>query len=599
MCWPPGSAPGGPPRPADRGRAGLPHRRRPAGRHRRRRPGPPSATTGISSSEPDGTARPDPVAPRPASSAAAPRRTALSGCAAGPADYDAWAAAGNPGWTFDDLLPVVLRGGGRPRTSGDDWHGTDGPIPVERLRPDELDACPRAFVACRDRVRPRRVDDHNRPRALGVGPLPRNVRDGVRMSTALTYLAPARHRPNLEIRADTPGRPGRGRGTPRARSASAERRTGRSGHGGPRRRHLRQPGDPAAQRDRAGRRSSRDSTCRSPRTSPASAPTSSTTRWSPSTCRPRPAAGGPAFQVMLTHALRPRHRRRTRRTCTCSWPVRSTTPPSPAARSSGSSPGCWPPARADRCGCGRPTPPTHRASTPPTCAIPTTSRRMVEATRVARRISRTPPLADLVPGPEINPGHGIDDDDDVGLARSIRSRVSPYHHPVGTCAMGPTPTTGAVVDATRRRSRHRAALGRRRLGDAHHPAGQHQPAHDRRRRADRELARGVLSPTTARPLDSGSGLDQAADHHPRAYTVARTTAVHPQTEISDRERPRSAITRAAYGRRTKVLDRRARSSSGSPPVHRRPDTDPPRRPGRPETPAHGHVTRRCRCTLVG
>ena len=71
--------------------------------------------------------------------------------------------------------------------------------------------------------------------------------------------------------------------------------------------------------------------------------------------------------------------------------------------------------------------------------------RMVAATQEARRISRTAPLADLIPGPEINPGHTIDDADDVGLARSIHSRVSPYHHPVGTCAMGPDPDTGAVV----------------------------------------------------------------------------------------------------------------------------------------------------------
>lgn len=54
-------------------------------------------------------------------------------------------------------------------------------------------------------------------------------------------------------------------------------------------------------------------------------------------------------------------------------------------------------------------------------------------------------MADLIPGPEINPGHTIDDADDVGLARSIFRRVSPYHHPVGTCAMGPDPDTGAVV----------------------------------------------------------------------------------------------------------------------------------------------------------
>jgi len=73
--------------------------------------------------------------------------------------------------------------------------------------------------------------------------------------------------------------------------------------------------------------------------------------------------------------------------------------------------------------------------------------RMVEATLQARRISRTAPLSDLVQGPELAPGDSISDADRPGLARSIRDRVSSYHHPVGTCAMGPDPEAGAVVDA--------------------------------------------------------------------------------------------------------------------------------------------------------
>ena len=59
--------------------------------------------------------------------------------------------------------------------------------------------------------------------------------------------------------------------------------------------------------------------------------------------------------------------------------------------------------------------------------------RMIEATRHARRLSRTPPLAGFATG--------------AGLARSIRERAGSYHHPVGTCAMGPRPGDGAVVDA--------------------------------------------------------------------------------------------------------------------------------------------------------
>jgi len=49
--------------------------------------------------------------------------------------------------------------------------------------------------------------------------------------------------------------------------------------------------------------------------------------------------------------------------------------------------------------------------------------------------------------PSAGPGPAISDDDTAGLARSIRERAGSYHHPVGTCAMGPNPSDGAVVDA--------------------------------------------------------------------------------------------------------------------------------------------------------
>jgi choline dehydrogenase len=74
--------------------------------------------------------------------------------------------------------------------------------------------------------------------------------------------------------------------------------------------------------------------------------------------------------------------------------------------------------------------------------------RMVAATVEARRLARTPPLAGFVSGAELAPGEQIRDDDVTGLARSIKARVGSYHHPVGTCAMGLDPDSGAVVDAS-------------------------------------------------------------------------------------------------------------------------------------------------------
>jgi choline dehydrogenase-like flavoprotein len=46
------------------------------------------------------------------------------------ADYDGWAALGNPGWGFADLLPYVRRAEADPL--GGPLHGTDGPVPTAR-----------------------------------------------------------------------------------------------------------------------------------------------------------------------------------------------------------------------------------------------------------------------------------------------------------------------------------------------------------------------------------------------------------------------------------------------------------------------------------
>jgi len=73
--------------------------------------------------------------------------------------------------------------------------------------------------------------------------------------------------------------------------------------------------------------------------------------------------------------------------------------------------------------------------------------RMIEATLIARAISRTAPLNGLIEGPELAPGPAVADGDISAIAASIASRVDTYHHPAGTCRMGPDPDGGAVVDA--------------------------------------------------------------------------------------------------------------------------------------------------------
>jgi choline dehydrogenase len=116
-----------------------------------------------------------------------------------PADYDEWAALGNDEWGWAKVLPSFRRLEDDPEGDGE-LHGRGGPIPICRWRPDELIPAQHAFFEVCHRLGFPEVTDHNHPEAAGVGPFPQNRRGRLRLSTAIGYLLPARHRPNLTIR---------------------------------------------------------------------------------------------------------------------------------------------------------------------------------------------------------------------------------------------------------------------------------------------------------------------------------------------------------------------------------------------------------------
>ena len=121
-----------------------------------------------------------------------------------PEDYDGWAAAGNPEWGWEKVLPSLKRIEADPDFD-DDFHGAEGPIPVHRFSYEDCAAEQKAFYdILRDRGQPD-CPDHNDPDSTGVGPLPLNNAGGIRWSAALGYLTPeVRARPNLEIRSQAP-----------------------------------------------------------------------------------------------------------------------------------------------------------------------------------------------------------------------------------------------------------------------------------------------------------------------------------------------------------------------------------------------------------
>ncbi len=111
-------------------------------------------------------------------------------------DYDGWAAEGNPGWSFDEVLPWFRQAEGNLR-GADELHGADGPLSVQDLR------CPNPlaerFIQAGVQAGMPLNRDFNGPAQEGVGWYQATHRNGERCSTAKAYLAPASGRPNLEV----------------------------------------------------------------------------------------------------------------------------------------------------------------------------------------------------------------------------------------------------------------------------------------------------------------------------------------------------------------------------------------------------------------
>ena len=150
-----------------------------------------------------GTATPQQTEPMPV-----PRGKVVGGSSAingqtfirgAPEDFDTWASWGNDEWSYLKVLPY-FRKLETDEDIQDDFHGTDGPMPVRRHKRETWPPLQEAFYqACVAAGFPENSDIHH-PDSTGVSPRAENNIDGVRMSTALTYINPSRHRLNLTIR---------------------------------------------------------------------------------------------------------------------------------------------------------------------------------------------------------------------------------------------------------------------------------------------------------------------------------------------------------------------------------------------------------------
>ena len=111
-------------------------------------------------------------------------------------DYDNWAAQGNPGWSYADVLPYFKRSEDNQR-GADALHGVGGPLHVMDLTsPNPLGP---AFIKAGQQAGHVHNLDFNGAQQEGVGMYQVTHRNGERCSAAKAYLTPILRRPNLQV----------------------------------------------------------------------------------------------------------------------------------------------------------------------------------------------------------------------------------------------------------------------------------------------------------------------------------------------------------------------------------------------------------------
>ena len=111
-------------------------------------------------------------------------------------DYDDWAALGNPGWSYDEVLPLFRRSENQAR-GADQYHGAGGELSVSDL-PSPVQAS-LAFVESAIRRGLRANGDFNGASQDGAGLYQVTQRRGRRCSAAVAFLHPVLSRPNLKV----------------------------------------------------------------------------------------------------------------------------------------------------------------------------------------------------------------------------------------------------------------------------------------------------------------------------------------------------------------------------------------------------------------
>lgn len=117
-------------------------------------------------------------------------------------DYDHWAELGNPGWSYDDVLPYFKQAEHNERFGDSEFHGQGGPLNVADLQtPSPL--C-EVFMASAEAQGIARNDDYNGREQDGCFHYQVTQKGGERCSAAKGYLWPVLERGNLKLLLNAP-----------------------------------------------------------------------------------------------------------------------------------------------------------------------------------------------------------------------------------------------------------------------------------------------------------------------------------------------------------------------------------------------------------
>ena len=114
-------------------------------------------------------------------------------------DYDSWSDEGNPGWSFDEILPYFLKSEDNRNpdiAANKKYHSTGGYLTIQE--PPFKTQLGKSFIEAGIEMGYENVDI-NAAQQMGFMMAQSTTRNGSRCSTAKAFLRPIRNRPNLHI----------------------------------------------------------------------------------------------------------------------------------------------------------------------------------------------------------------------------------------------------------------------------------------------------------------------------------------------------------------------------------------------------------------